>query len=558
MKTIKLGNNINTDDIIPARRCTSYDKNYLGKYALEYMIDRSELLNSDKIVAGENFGCGSSREHAPIALIGAGIKEIFAKSYATIFYRNAINVGLKIKSSLITPKIIDNIINFGGIIPYNKFRLQSKKITFRNKTQKRPMTTTEKILAQASSNNYVKPGEIIFTKPNLIMSHDAVVAAASKIYENHFNFKIKSPKNIIFVADHFIQINDIRKDIRAKELYEKMMTFAQKYNIKVYDKISENEAQGICHILLPEQGLIRPGEFIVGTDSHTCTYGALGAFSVGIGTTDLANLFAMGDLWIKVPETIKIEINGRIPKNITAKDIILYILKDLKNNIAKDKVLEFSGEVINRLSIDGRMTLSNMSIEAGAICGIIIPDEKTFKYVKEKTTQNFKVILPDKNAEYFLTKKYNISNLKSQVAKPYSPNNVENVSSLKKIKINKAYIGSCTGGKLEDLKNASNVLKNKKIKKGVELYIVPATQKIKKESERFGYMKIFRDSGAIILPSGCGACINAGRGVLKKNEVGIFATNRNFMGRNGDKTSKVYLASPIIVAKSAIKGYISG
>jgi homoaconitase/3-isopropylmalate dehydratase large subunit len=296
---------------------------------------------------------------------------------------------------------------------------------------------------------------------------------------------------------------------------------------------------------------------IVGTDSHTCTYGAFGAFSAGIGTTDLANVFATGDIWIEVPETYRLVINGQIKENIMAKDLILFILKDLGENGASGKVIEFSGSTIKDLSMEERMTLSNMVSEMGAICGFIEPDEKTVEYLKNKTKEKLEIILPDKDADYALIKEYDVTQLIPQVAKPYSPANVEDVKNLKSIKIDKAYIGACTGGKLVDLKNAAIILKNKKISEEVKLYVVPGTLDVKKQAEKLGYLDIFRNAGATILPTGCGACINCGIGYLKENEVGIFATNRNFIGRNGHPTSKTYLASPRTVAISAIKGYIS-
>ncbi len=554
--TMILKDNINTDDIIPAKFCSSYDPNELKKHVFEYLLKKSDLKGVKIIRAGENFGCGSSREHAAIALKAFGIKKIIAKSFSDIFYRNAINIGLEVRQIFEkkTPLLINKIIKAGGLSNFNK---KENEFFKKEKKQTRKRTIVEKIILNACGGKGVKAGQVVFARPGLVMSHDAVAPNAIDLFYELYGrgAKIKYPGRFVFVGDHFIQANDIRRDPGPIRLYQKMVGFAKQQNIKVYKKVKNNEATGICHILLPEKGHILPGQFVVGTDSHSSTYGALGVFSRAIGTTDLVNLLKTGEVWLEVPETIKITINGKLKKGVTAKDVILFVIKDLGKN-AQGKVLEFYGDVIKDLDIDERFVLANMSIEAGAMCGIVPVDKKTIEYLKKKTKKKFVKVFADKEAKYIFEKKYNLSSLSQQVAKPYSPVNTVTRDSLKKIKINNAYIGSCTGGKLNDLRMAAEALKDKKINAEVKLYVVPATQEIKKQAAFLGYLDIFKKAGAVILPSGCGACINAGRGVLQNNEIGIFATNRNFIGRNGHPDSKVYLASPVVVAESAISGYI--
>ena len=559
MSVLKLGNNINTDDIIPAKRCTHLDEKLLGKYAFEHQ--EFNIRDYDSIEAGENFGSGSSREHAILALKGAGIKKITAKSFSAIFFRNAINLNLQIEIKGKEEPFLNYMKKIGGLINFNRQRVKGKwhvKKYFCN-TNKRPMTISEKILAKTSGQKYVKPNDYVFAKPNLIMSTDAVVYPSAFLFDMYYGKrrKIKNRKKFVFIADHFIQINDIRHDARAINFYEKMNEFAKKNQIKLYDKISKNEALGICHILLAEKGEIRPSMFIVGTDSHTCTYGAFGAFSMGIGTTDLMNLLAHDDIWVKVPHTIKVIMKGLPERSIMAKDVILYVISILKNRDTLGRAIEFYGDYLKTINVDERITLCNMVAEAGAICGIIAADKKSKEYVSERTRKRIKTIRADGAADYEKTITVDISKLKPLVAMPYLPQNVEEIAGAGKIKIDKAYIGSCTGGKYTDIKNVAEILEGRKLNGHVKLFVVPATQEIKKRTEKDGLLKIIRDAGGEILPCGCGACINAGRGNLNKNEACVSAINRNFRGRSGHPSAKVYLASPRTVAISAVRGYLS-
>ena len=560
-KILNLGNDINTDDIIPAKRGTNDDPDHLKQYALEHIIGVGELLKYDEIEAGDNFGCGSSREIAPIALKAAGIKKVKARSFAEIFYRNSINIGLPLEIIGETEQnpVVEAIATAGGLMAFNQKRRQGEVNIPPSVTPARPMTRVEKMLAKASGNDYVKPGEGVFAKIDLALSHDAVASSVAKVFYDNYGktAQLWDAQRVVLVADHFIQINDIRIDNKAPVMYEQMVKFAQAQGCHLFDLVSPGEAAGICHVLLPEKGFIRPGMIIAGTDSHTCTYGALGAFSKGVGTTDMANIFAMGDMWIRVPPTLVFELSGTLPAQISAKDIILFILGKLGCGGATSKVMEFRGSIIQQLPLDERLTLANMAIECGAMCGLIAADEVTNDYVTSRTSIEFEDAIADPDAEYEAVYQFDLSHLEPQVARPPKPDQVVNISQLEEVPITKAFIGSCTGGKLYDLAQAAAVLKDRQVAQGVDLFVVPASMEVRQKAEELGYLAIFEKSGAQMLKSGCGACINSGKGVLDKEETGVYATNRNFKGRSGDPTAKNYLASPRTVAISAIKGKIS-
>jgi homoaconitate hydratase family protein len=556
-----LGDDINTDDIMPANRATNDDPDNLKHYALEHLIGVGELLKYDVIEAGENFGCGSSREIAPIAIKAAGIELIRARSFAEIFYRNSINIGLTLEILGEKPEnpVVDAIAAAGGLIPFNQKRRQGKITIPASVTSPRPMTLVEKLLAKSSGNTYVTPGEVVFAQVDLALSHDAVASPVAKIFYKHYgeDAKLWDTQRVVLVADHFIQVNDIRVDHKAELMYQQMVQFAKDQECHLFDVVSPGEAAGICHVLLPEKGFVRPGMIIAGTDSHTCTYGALGAFSTGVGTTDMANIYAMGDMWIRVPSTLVFDLSGTLPHHISAKDIILFILGQIGCAGATGKVMEFRGSILAQLPFDERLTLANMAIECGAVCGLIVPDETTRNYVKSRSTQEFVEMIADPDAEYEKVYQFDLSNLEPQVARPPKPDQVIPISQLEETPITKAFIGSCTGGKLYDLAQAAEVLQGRQLADGVSLFVVPASVEIREQAEALGYLEIFAQAGAQILKSGCGACINSGMGVLGKEETGVYATNRNFKGRSGDPTGKNYLASPRTVAISAIKGKIS-
>lgn len=558
---LTLGDDINTDDIMPANRATIEDLQELTQYALEHVIGIGELLKYQEIEAGANFGCGSSREIAPIVLQAAGIKKIRARSFAEIFYRNSINIGLSLEivEEQQENPVVEAIVRAGGLMSFNQLRRQGKVTIPASTTTSRPLTLVEKLLAKASGNAYVRPGEVVFAAVDLALSHDAVAGAVAKTFYRHYgaDAQVWDPQRVVLVADHFIQVNDIRADLQTAVMYQQMVEFANHQGCHLFDVVSPGEAAGICHVLLPEQGFVRPGMVIAGTDSHTCTYGALGAFSTGVGTTDMANIYATGDMWIKVPPTLVFELSGTLPPHISAKDIILFILGQIGCAGATSKVMEFRGSVLTQLPFDERLTLANMAVECGAICGVIVPDDVTREYVRSRSTQAFEEVSGDADAEYEQIYQFDLSDLEPQVARPPKPDRVVGISQLEDVPITKAFIGSCTGGKLYDLAQAAAVLEGRHLAAGVSLFIVPASVEIRDKAQALGYLDIFERSGAQLLKSGCGACINAGFGVLNQGETGVYATNRNFKGRSGDPTGQNYLASPRTVAISAINGKIS-
>ncbi|MEO1670160.1 MAG: aconitase/3-isopropylmalate dehydratase large subunit family protein [Cyanobacteria bacterium J06631_2] len=561
MNVLKLGDDINTDDIIPAHRSTNPDPEHQKHYVLEHIIGIDTLLKYEVIEAGKNFGCGSSREYAPIAIKAAGIKLVRAQSFAEIFYRNSINIGLNLEiiGDRQDNPVVKAISAAGGLTAFNQQRLQKQISVPQSSTAPRPQTMAEKMLAQASGNEYVQPGEVVFAQVDLAMSHDAIAAPVFELFRTNFgeNKQVWDASKVVLVADHFIQVNDIRVDPQATKLYQGMVDFAHQYGCQLFDLVSPGEASGICHVLLPEQGLIHPGMIIAGTDSHSCTYGAFGSFSTGVGTTDMANILATGDMWLRVPGTIVFELEGKLPAEISAKDIMLFILGKIGCQGAIGKVLEFRGAAIKQLSMDERMTLSNMAVECGAMCGLIVPDEVTAAYLADKNVPGYTPVIGDRNAEYDHIYQFDLSQLEPQIACPPKPDNVVNLSELPETPITLAFIGSCTGGKLTDLAQAAAVLKDNQVNPNVQMYVVPASQQVRQEAEALGYFEIFTQAGVQILKSGCGACINSGKGVLGKQETGIYATNRNFTGRTGDPTGKNYLASPRIVSISAVNGKIS-
>jgi homoaconitate hydratase family protein len=561
VRVLTLGDDINTDDITPANRCTTADPEHLKQYAFEHLIGEGNLLNYDHIEAGRNFGCGSSREHAAIAIQAAGIQTVTATSFAEIFYRNSINIGLPLEI-LDEPQreaVVEAIVTAGGLIPFNQQRIAGTLSVPASATRSRPMTLAEKLLARSSGNAYVQPGETVFIKVDLAMSHDAVAGPVAQVFHQHFgaDATLWDADRVVLVADHFIQTNDVRTDAKTQVLYQQMIDFAKAQGCHLLDVVSPGEAAGICHVLLPERGFIHPGMVVAGTDSHTCTYGAFGCFSTGVGTTDMANIFATGEMWIRVPQTLRFELEGTLPSFVSAKDIMLFILGQIGCDGATGQVMEFKGAIIDQLPMEERMTLANMAIECGAMCGLIAPDALTAEYLRDRGQTHIEPLASDLDAIYGRSYCFDLSELEPQVACPPKPDQVVNISELGEVPITRAFIGSCTGGKLYDLAQAAAVLVGRKVAPDVDLFVVPASQDVRQQAERLGYWQILENAGANLLKSGCGACINAGLGGLGREEVGVYATNRNFKGRSGDPTGKNYLASPRVVAISAIRGKIT-
>ncbi|MFN3406887.1 MAG: 3-isopropylmalate dehydratase large subunit [Caldimicrobium sp.] len=418
--------------------------------------------------------------------------------------------------------------------------------------KKAPMTLAEKILAEKLGVSKVEAGELVEVPVDLTLANDITAPLAIKVFESTCINKLFDPGKVVLVMDHFTP----NKDIKSAEQVRLCRTFAHKHGIKHY---YEGGACGIEHALLPELGLIYPGDIIIGADSHTCTYGAFGAFATGVGSTDLAGAWITGKTWFKVPESIKFVYYGKLKPWVTGKDLILYTIGDIGVDGALYKAMEFSGEVIKNLSMAERMTMCNMAIEAGGKVGLIEADKKTLTYLKDKINPNKKSLLlkADKRAKYFEIREYDVSKIDLVVALPHLPSNVKFVKDLpQKIYIDQVVIGSCTNGRYEDLEIAAKILKGKKVNKNVRCIIIPATPYVYKKALKKGLIEVFIEAGAIMSPPTCGPCLGGHMGILAKGEKAVATTNRNFVGRMGHPESEVYLAGPAVAAASAVLGYI--
>ncbi len=411
------------------------------------------------------------------------------------------------------------------------------------------MTITEKILADHCGRKEVRPGELIMAKVDLVLANDVTAPIAIKEFEKTGAKKVFDKEKIALVPDHFTPNKDINSAEQAKLVRE----FAKKYGIVHYFEIGE---MGIEHALLPEKGLVVPGDLVIGADSHTCTYGALGAFATGVGSTDVAACFLTGEAWFKVPESIKFIIYGKRNPFVYGKDIILYIIGKIGVDGALYKAMEFEGEGISELSMDSRFSITNMAIEAGGKSGIIAPDEKTIEYVKQRAKKSWKVYTSDSDANYSEVYEIDLSKVEPQVAFPHLPENTKPVSEATHIKIDQVVIGSCTNGRMEDMRITAKILKGRKVAPYVRLIIIPATQEIYKNCVKEGLVDIFIDAGAVVSTPTCGPCLGGHMGILAKGEKAIATTNRNFVGRMGHPESEVYLSNPAVAAASAVLGRI--
>lgn len=416
-------------------------------------------------------------------------------------------------------------------------------------------TITEKILARASGKQRVSAGDVVFASVDKALIHDVSGIGVAKVFEEleSKGFKIDklwNAERIIVAEDHFIPCPD-QKSAENVKLLEK---FVKRFRIKKYFRYGLGQ-YGVCHTLIHEEALVLPGEVLVGGDSHTNTAGALGCFATGLGHTDMAYVLINGKIWFKVPESLLFRFIGNLKEFVMAKDVILSIIKEIGVDGANYKAMEFSGEGIKNIEMDERFTLTNMSTEAGAKNGIIAADERAIIYIKERTNLQFKVYSSDHNANYDQIFDIELDKVEPMVAEPYSPANSKHVRELSNIELDKAYIGSCTGGKLHDLRQVARILKGRKVK--IRTEVVPATQSIYIKALKEGLIEIFLQSGALVAPPTCGLCVGAHMGVLGKAERCISATNRNFKGRMGHRESITYLASPLTVAASAVTGKIT-
>jgi 3-isopropylmalate/(R)-2-methylmalate dehydratase large subunit len=412
------------------------------------------------------------------------------------------------------------------------------------------LNIAEKILAAHAGKKEVVPGEFISPRVDMILSNDITAPIAINEFRRLGVDKVFDASKIVMVADHFVP----NKDILSAEQARQMREFCREQGIKFYD-VGE---MGIEHVLLPEQGLVLPGDVVIGADSHTCTYGAIGAFATGMGSTDIAAAMATGDIWMKVPPTIKFVYHGTLGNWVGGKDLILYTIGDIGVDGVLYSAMEFTGEAIDALSLDGRFTMANMAIEAGGKAGLFKVDNKTQLYIKARAQRPYNVYEPDPDATYAAVIEYDVSDVEPQVSLPHSPANARPVSQVGNIKIDQAVIGSCTNGRVDDLRLAAQIFKKHQVHPGVRCIIIPGTQQVYLDALKEGLIEIFVRAGAAFSTPTCGPCLGGHMGVLAEGEKAISTTNRNFVGRMGSTKSEVYLANPAVAAASAVAGKIVG
>jgi 3-isopropylmalate/(R)-2-methylmalate dehydratase large subunit len=411
------------------------------------------------------------------------------------------------------------------------------------------MTITEKILASHSSAKEVQPGDLVQAKVDLALANDITAPLAISVFKEIGKDDVFDREKIALVPDHFVPNKDIPSAKQAKIMRE----FAMEYGIKNYFEVGE---MGIEHVILPEKGLVIPGDLVIGADSHTCTYGAVGAFSTGVGSTDLGVIMATGEVWLKVPPAIKVRLEGKLMPWAGGKDLILYLIGQLGVEGATYMSLEFTGPAVKSLSMDNRFTMSNMAIECGAKNGIFEADKIAMKYVKGRSLRKPVIYKADPDAEYEREVIINVEKVEPQVAYPHTPDNVRPVSQAKDIKLDQVFIGSCTNGRMEDLRQAAGILKGKSKADGLRLIVIPGSPLIYKQAIKEGIIETFLEAGATIGPPTCGPCLGGHMGILAEGERCASTSNRNFIGRMGDPKSEVYLVGPAVAAASAILGRI--
>jgi 3-isopropylmalate/(R)-2-methylmalate dehydratase large subunit len=412
-----------------------------------------------------------------------------------------------------------------------------------------PMTITEKILAAHAGKKSVAPGELVDAKIDLALANDITGPLAIQAFNDIGAKRVFHRDRVALVLDHFTPA----KDILSAENCKTLRDFSKAHHLTNFFDIGQ---VGIEHALLPEQGLVLPGDVVVGADSHTCTYGAVGAFATGVGSTDLGAAMATGRLWFKVPETIRFIFYGKLNPWVSGKDLILHTIGDIGVDGALYQAMEFSGETIRKLPMSSRLTMANMAIEAGGKNGIFEPDETALAYVKARAKRSYKIYRSDPDAHYAGFREYDASNIFPQVSLPHIPSNAKDVRTIGKVEIDQVIIGSCTNGHLDDLRVAAKILRGKKVAPSVRMIVIPATPTIYRQALKEKLFDVFLSAGAVVSPPTCGPCLGGHMGVLAEGERAVATTNRNFRGRMGHAKSEVYLAGPAVAAASAVRGWI--
>ena len=586
-KIWKFGNDIDTDTIIPGKRGTIPDRNEMKKYAFELLKPEfgSTVQPGDILVAGTNFGCGSSREQAATVLSYNGVRCIIAKSFARIFFRNAFNSGILLLTcdqiqdvceggDIVTvdvdaqtvsvngktfkvgavPENLYNIVANGGLIEDTKKRLAAGNIKTEiyplsiEQCRKKGYTMVEKLLKKNAGKEHVAPGDIVITKPDMFMVHDIYTTYLLETMKQIGADKIDDPDKVTIVWDHCMPTAVAKNDY---DHYEAGLELAKTYGIK---KLHIGE--GICHTIMHEAKYAKPGEIATATDSHTTTYGGAGNFCSGIGTAEMAAALITGELWFKVPEAIKIVLNGHLRDGVMSKDVILRILGDIKADGGQYKSLEFTGPAAHEMSMEQRFTVANMALEAGAKCGLFEADEKTAEYYG-MPLEDIDWVCVDDEAKYEKVLTYDVSELEPQLSCPQGVDNVHPISEVKGIKMDEVYLGSCTNGSIEDMEAAAKILKGRKVAKGLRFIVVPATNTIFKQAIERGYIKTFIEAGAVICHPCCGLCCGMPYGLMTDDERILLTANRNFIGRQGTKKTLGYLSSPTVAAATAVMGVVT-
>lgn len=585
-KIWKFGDDIDTDTIIPGKRGTIPTIEEMKKYAFELLKPEfgSTVQPGDILVAGSNFGCGSSREQAATVLSGNGVRCIIAKSFARIFFRNAFNSGIILITcdgiqdaceggDIVTVRVGESvsvngktfpigqipenllaIVEHGGLIEDTKMRMAAGLSHNWNPElddtarRKSGYTLVEKILKKNAGVDHVVPGDIVITHPDMFMIHDIYTPYLKDTLEKMGAEKIDDPDKVTIIFDHCMPTAVAHNDYVH---YDAGIDIAEKFGI---EKLHIGE--GICHTIMHEKRYAKPGEVATATDSHTTTYGGAGCFCSGIGTAEMAAALITGELWFKVPEAIKIVLNGHLQNGLMSKDVILKILGDIKADGGQYKSLEFTGPAAHEMSMNERFTVANMALEAGAKCGLFEADEKTAEYY-EMPLSEIDWIRVDDDAKYEKVLVYDLDELEPQLSCPQGVDNVHPISEIIGTKMDEVYIGSCTNGSIEDMKAAADILRGKHVPDDLRVVVVPATNYVFEECIRLGYIEDFIEAGCVISHPCCGLCCGMPYGLMYDDERILLTANRNFIGRQGTKKTLSYLSSPKVAAATALTGYVT-
>lgn len=583
----KFGDDIDTDTIIPGKRGTIPTIEEMKKYAFELLKPEfgSTVQAGDILVAGSNFGCGSSREQAATVLSYNGVRCIIAKSFARIFFRNAFNSGILLLQcdgiqevcdggDIVTvdveaqtvsvngksfqvgaiPENLFNIVANGGLIEDTKKRLAAGN----KRTEITPLsieqcrkpgyTMVEKLLKKNAGKEHVQPGDIVITKPDMFMVHDIYTTYLLDTLNRIGVDKIDDPDKVTIVFDHCMPTAVAKNDY---DHYNAGIALSEKFGIK-----KMHIGEGICHTIMHQKKYAKPGQIATATDSHTTTYGGAGNFCSGIGTAEMAAALITGELWFKVPDAIKIVLNGHLQNGVMSKDVILKILGDIKADGGQYKSLEFTGPAAHEMSMEQRFTVANMALEAGAKCGLFEVDEKTAAYY-DMPLEEIDWVCVDEDAKYEKVLTYDVSALCPQLSCPQGVDNVHPIDEVLGTKIDEVYLGSCTNGSIEDMAVAAEILKGKKVAEGLRFIVSPSTNQVFKESIEKGYIRTFIEAGAVICHPCCGLCCGMPYGLMSDDERILSTANRNFIGRQGTKKTLSYLCSPAVAAATAIAGVVT-